>query len=287
MDRDQLADFVRRRREALQPEDVGLARSPRRRTAGLRREEVALLASMSTDYLTRIEQGRGPQPSEPMLAAMARALRLSQAERDHLFRLAGHTAPARTWRSSHVSPALMRVLDRLDTPAQVMSDLGETFVQNDFAVALLGDHTQLTGNARFTVFRWFTDPASRAIYPMEDHPVRARQFVAGLRAAVARDPEEPTAKALLAALLETGEEFRALWAAHEVPTGESIHKRLVHPRVGTIEIDCQTLVAETEGQLLLVYTATPGTEDSEKLRLLAVIGTQEFGTSPRGEAATA
>ena len=289
MDREGLADFLRRRREALQPEDVGLTRGPRRRTTGLRREEVALLASMSTDYLIRIEQGRGPQPSGPMLASIARALRLSQAERDHLFRLAGHTAPARTWRSSHVSPALMRVLDRLDTPAQVMSDLGETLVQNDFAVALLGDHMQLTGDARFTVFRWFTDPASRAIYPVEDHPVRARQFVAGLRGAVARDPEEPTAKALLASLLETGEEFRALWAAHEVPSGESIRKRLVHPRVGTIEIDCQTLVAETEGQLLLVYTATPGTEDAEKLRLIGVLGTQEFaaGASSRDAAATA
>ena len=277
MDRAGLADFVRRRREALQPEDVGLQRGPRRRTSGLRREEVALLASMSTDYLVRIEQGRGPQPSESMLAAIARALRLTQAERDHLHRLAGHTPPDRTWRSDHVSPALLRVLDRVDAPAQVMSDLGETLVQNPLAVALLGDQTRFTGHARHMLYRWFAMPElERAHYPEDDRPLRARQFVAALRLAVARDPAEPRAAELVAALLATGEEFRRLWAEHEVKERESIRKRIVHPRVGVLELDCQTLVAETEAQRLLVYTATPGSEDAEKLRLLAVIGAQEF-----------
>jgi transcriptional regulator with XRE-family HTH domain len=287
MDRSQLADFLFRRREALQPEDVGLTRGPRRRTRGLRREEVALLASMSTDYYARLEQGRGPQPSESMLAAIARGLRLNLAEREHLFRLAGHTAPARTWRSDHVGPPLMRVLDRLDTPAQVMSDLGETLVQNQLGVALLGDHSGYTGHARSTLYRWFTDPASRAIYPEEDHPLRARQFVAGLRVAVARDPHEPRATALVAALLETGEEFRTLWAAHEVTDRESTRKRLVHPTVGMLELDCQTLLAETEGQRLIVFTATPGSEDAEKLRLIGVVGAQRFTATPRAAAARA
>jgi len=139
MDRAQLADFLRSRREAIQPGDVGITRGPRRRTSGLRREEVAQLTGMSTDYYARLEQQRGPQPSEQMVAAMARGLRLTLDERDHLFRLAGHTAPTRVRRSDHVSPTLMKVLDRLDdTPAQVMSDLGETLVQNRLAVALLG-----------------------------------------------------------------------------------------------------------------------------------------------------
>ena len=277
MDREGLADFVRRRREALQPEDVGFPRGPRRRASGLRREEVALLASMSNDYLVRIEQGRGPQPSESMLAALARALRLTQAERDHLYRLAGHTPPDRTWRSDHVSPALLRVLDTVDAPAQVMSDLGETLVQNTLAVALLGDQTRFTGPARHMLYRWFTDPdAERAHYPPEDRPLHQRQFVASLRLAVARDPSEPRAAALVAALLQTGEEFRAQWAEHEVREHESFRKKIVHPRIGVLELDCQTLVAENEGQRLLVYTATPGSEDAEKLRLLAVIGAQEF-----------
>src|SRR6185436_16037869 len=113
MDRAQLADFLRRRREALQPEDVGLSRGPRRRTAGLRREEVAALCDMSVDYYSRLEQQRGPQPSEQMIAAIARGLRLTLDERDYLFRLAGHTAPARAQRTDHVSPGMLRILDRL------------------------------------------------------------------------------------------------------------------------------------------------------------------------------
>ena len=154
MDRTELANFLRRRRESLQPEDVGLAKGLRRRVAGLRREEVAGLSAMSTDYYARLEQRRGPQPSEQMVAALARGLRLTLDERDHLFRLAGHEAPARVLRSRHVSPALMRVLDRLDdTPAQVVTDLGETLAQNRLAVALLGDQTGFTGPARSGVYR--------------------------------------------------------------------------------------------------------------------------------------
>ena len=127
VDRAQLADFLRTRREALQPEDVGLPRGPRRRTGGLRREEVAALCGMSADYYSRIEQQRGPHPSEQMLAAIARGLHLSLDERDHLFRIAGHAAPRRVHRADHINPGIMRILDRLsDTPAQVMGSLGET-----------------------------------------------------------------------------------------------------------------------------------------------------------------
>lgn len=192
MDREQLADFLRHRREALQPEDVGLARGARRRTNGLRREEVALLASMSTDYYTRLEQQRGPQPSEPMLAAIARALRLTSAERDHLYRLAGHTPPARTCRSDHVSPAMLRVLDRLDTPAQVMTDLAETLVQNPMAVALLGDESRfaLGSLERSRFYRWFTDPQERAIHADDEHDRISRSYASALRVAMGRHPDD-------------------------------------------------------------------------------------------------
>jgi transcriptional regulator with XRE-family HTH domain len=281
MDRPQLADFLRRRREALQPEDVGLARGPRRRTRGLRREEVALLASMSTDYYSRLEQQRGPQPSEPMLAAIARGLRLTQDERDHLFRLAGHTPPARTTRSDHVSPGLMRVLDRLDTPALVATDLAETLVQNRQAVALLGDRTRLTGLERSSIHRWFADPAAaRALHHPGDHDRLARSYVGSLRLALARRPGDERGLALLAALRETAE-FGALWAEHDVVVrlGEEV-KRFRHPQVGDLALRCSTLVAESEAQVLLVYTATPGTEDAEKLRLLEVVGAQEFAPAP-------
>jgi transcriptional regulator with XRE-family HTH domain len=276
MDRPQLADFLRRRREALQPEDVGLVRGPRRRTSGLRREEVAALANMSTDYYSRLEQQRGPQPSEPMLGAIARGLRLSQDERDHLFRLAGHTAPSHGRRSDHVSPALMRVLDRLDTPAQVISDLGQTLAQNPMAVALLGDQVAHTGLSRSIAYRWFTDPDERRIYPEIDHDRHGRLFVAALRAALARDSDDPEANQLIDHLNGRSQEFARVWDQHEVLTRISDRKRMIHPRVGAIELDCQTLVAENQAQVLLVYTATPGTEDHEKLRLLSVIGNQYF-----------
>ena len=179
MDRAQLADFLRRRREALQPEDVGLRRGSRRRTSGLRREEVAALCDMSVDYYSRLEQSRGPQPSEQMLAAMARGLRLTLDERDHLFRLAGHTAPARALRSDHISPGVMRVLDRLaDTPAQVMTELGETLAQTPAARALFGDETRFEGFMRSVGYRWFMDPSARDVYPVEDHPMHSREFTA-------------------------------------------------------------------------------------------------------------
>ncbi|MDA0172845.1 helix-turn-helix transcriptional regulator [Solirubrobacter taibaiensis] len=270
MDRSQLADFLRRRREALQPEDVGLGPGERRRTKGLRREEVALLAHMSTDYYARLEQQRGPQPSEQLLTALARALRLSLPERDHLLRLAGHTPAPHARRTEHVNPALMRVLDRLDTPAQVMSDLGVTLVQNDLAIALVGDQTRHTGMARHLGYRWFTDPAEREIYPPEDHAHHSRVYAAGMRAVLARDPADERALHLLAQLQEHSPEFAELWAEHEIAVNFSEQKRVAHPQLGLLELWCQVLINADEGQVLLVYTATPGTESHDKLRFLGV-----------------
>ena len=280
MDRAQLADFLRRRREALQPGDVGLDAGARRRAKGLRREEVALLAHMSTDYYARLEQQRGPQPSEQMLAAIARALRLDLDERDHLFRLGGHTPPRRGKRTDHVNPALLRVLERLDTPALVMSDLGETLAQNELAVALLGDQTRHTGVRRSLLYRWFTDPQERELYPPADRDQVGRAYVAHARSALARDPDDVAGAELVARLRADSPEFAALWDAHEVTVRLSDHKRLLHPRVGPITLYCQHLIAADEGQVLMVYTATPGTEDADKLRLLSVIGTQRFADEP-------
>jgi transcriptional regulator with XRE-family HTH domain len=283
VDREQLADFLRHRREALQPEDVGLGRAPRRRTSGLRREEVALLASMSTDYYTRLEQQRGPQPSPPMLTAICRALRLTLAERDHLYRLAGHTPPRSDVRTDYVSPGLQRVLDRLDTPAMVTNDLGEVLAQNPLAVALIGDETRfaLDDPDRSRFHRWFTDPAERALHAPEEHERLSRSYVAALRIATGRHPDDPRGRALVDRLLQASPEFAALWADHDVswrPGAEP--KTFQHPQVGRLELECQTLIAESESQILLVYTATPGTDSAERLRLLGVVGGQKFADAP-------
>ena len=277
MDRPELAEFLRHRREALTPSDVGLDAGPRRRTSGLRREEVAALTGMSTDYYTRLEQQRGPHPSEQMVIALARGLRLSLDERDHLYRLTGHNPPRRTRRTTHVSPALMRVLDRLtDTPALVLSDLGETLVQNRLATALLGDQRRHTGLAASAVYRWFSDPAERAAYPPQDHEHQSRIQTSGLRAALSISGDDPRIREVVDALLASSEEFSDLWARHEVLQRFDDVKTLVHPELGRITVQCQALFTENQSQTLLVLTATPGTEDAEKMRLLGVIGTQAF-----------
>jgi transcriptional regulator with XRE-family HTH domain len=276
MNRAALAGFLRHRREALQPEDVGLPTGVRRRAPGLRREEVAALALMSTDYYTRLEQQRGPQPSRQMLASLARALRLTRDERDYLFRVAGHNPPSPA-AASHVAPALLRVLDRLDdTPAMILSSLGEVLVQNRMAIALFGDRSRHTGLARSDIYRWFTDPAERLIYPEDDRPRQSRAQVASLRAAYGTMGPRSTAGDLVRALQKASPEFAALWERHEVAQRFADHKILVHPEVGPIELDCQALFTEDQSQLLLVLTAPPHTEGYEKLELLSVLGQQQF-----------
>ena len=282
MERTELADFLRRRREALQPEDVGLTKGSRRRTSGLRREEVAALSGMSTDTYGRLEQRRGSQPSEQMLSALARGLRLSLDERDHLFRMAGHSAPARVMRSDHVSPALMRVLDRLhDTPAMVVNEFGETLVQNRMAVALLGNQTDFSGLSRIAVYRWFTDPSDRDKYPERDHEYQSRLQVAQLRAAMSRAGTSSPAGKVVRALLASSSEFAELWARHEVSVKTAQHKTVVHPELGEIELDCQLLINDNDGQVLLIFTAVPGSVDDGKLELLSVIGTQRLAAEDR------
>jgi transcriptional regulator with XRE-family HTH domain len=284
IDRVGLAVYLRRRREALQPEDVGLPRGQRRRTSGLRREEVAALCHMSTDYYARLERERGPQPSEQMVASIAQGLHLSLDERDHLFRLAGQHPPSRGATSEHVSPGLLRILDRLDdTPAEIVTELGETLRQSPLGVALTGDTTRYTGPARSIGYRWFTDPAARALFPPEDHSLLSRRYVSGLRGVVALRGPESRAAHLAELLLPQSEEFRTLWETHEIGVRPDGLKRLVHPEVGALELHCQTLLDPDQNHLLLVYTAVPGSESYDKLELLSVIGSASASWHRHGE----
>ena len=275
IDRAGLAQFLRRRRESLQPADVGLPDGQRRRTEGLRREEVALLCHMSSDYYARLEQERGPQPSLQMLASIAQGLHLSLDERDHLFRLAGHTPPARGSDSEHVSPGVLRVLDRLtDTPAEVVTTAGVTLRQNALGVALTGDTTRFTGPARSLAYRWFTDPAARRLHLPEDHEFLSRLYASHARTAVTQGGPRSAVARLAELLLDESAEFRELWQEHEIGLQPREVKRFVHPQVGRLDLTCQTLVDPSQSHLLLVYTATPGTESHEKLQLLSVLATR-------------
>ncbi|MFD9706231.1 helix-turn-helix transcriptional regulator [Lentzea sp. NPDC059081] len=274
IDRAGLAAFLRHRREALQPEDIGLPRGPRRRTTGLRREEVAARCNMSADYYARLEQERGPHPSEQMVAAIAQGLHLSLDERDHLFRLAGHSPPARGVLSEHVSPGLARIFDRLqDTPAEIVTELGETLRQTPLGVALTGDASRYTGPERSLGYRWFADPGSRALYHPDDHAFLGRMFASGLREALTRHGQGSRAAHYTELLLARSAEFRAVWEAQEIGLRPHEVKRYVHPSVGLLELHCQTLLDPFQSHFLLVYTATPGSESYEKLQLLSVIGT--------------
>lgn len=277
IDRTGLAGFLRNRREALQPEDVGMPRGRRRRTSGLRREEVAALCNMSADYYSRLERERGPQPSQQMLSSIAQGLHMSLDERDHLFRLAGHNPPPRGTSSEHVSPGLLRILDRLtDTPAEIVTELGETLRQTPMGVALTGDTTQYTGPARSTGYRWFTDPAARNLYAPEEHPFLTRMYASGLREMVTLRGPKSRAASLADLLLESSDEFRRVWDDHEIGIRPHEVKHFVHPEVGELELNCQRLVDPSQAHSLMVYTAIPGSESYDKLQLLSVIGAQSL-----------
>lgn len=287
MDRTQLADFLRRSRERLAPADVGLPLGARRRTPGLRREEVARLAGMSADYYTRLEQARGPRPSRQILSAVARALRLDDDERDHLFFLAGEEPPRDRRASEHVRPGLLLILDRLDdTPAQVLSDVGDVLAQNAMAAALVGDVSARPAGQRNIVVRFFTDPAARELCPPEDRDGHARVHVANLRAVVAARPDDAYATGIVARLRAESAEFAELWEAHEVGVRRRDTKRFCHPVVGLLELDCEVLLNGEHDQRLVVHTARPGSESHTRLQLLRVVGLQDFSPgSPDGRPA--
>ena len=276
MDLGELGAFLKSRRDRIRPPDVGLPVGPRRRVPGLRRDEVAHLAGASVEYYIELERGAGAQPSEQMLAALARALRLTVDERDHIYHLAGRPLPVPGGSASHVHPGMLDLLDRLTgTPAQVITDLHVTLVQNRLAAALLGDQLHFEGRATSFVHRWFTDPAARSLYPEGDHEYHSQSFTADLRAAVARrGGRDGEAKALVGDLLGRSAEFAELWERHDVAVRRRERKTIVHPTAGTIEVNCLNLFSEDGRQRLLWFTPAVGTDAVEQLELLGVVGAQ-------------
>lgn len=277
MEREALADFLVRRRDALQPADVGLTPGSRRRAPGLRREEVAQLTGMSVDYYARLEQGRSPQPSTQMLRALARTLRLSRDESDHLHRLAGHPAPDRVGVSSHVRPVILHVLDQLDDcVAFVCSDTDVVLAQNRLSLVLQGDHRGRTGVEASSTYEWFTQPGAQERIVAEDRPEHSRVRVADLRATWSRRHQDADITELVDRLLAESPEFAEIWARHEVGVKHLQTKRFDHPQLGVLEVDCETMATGEDGQRLVILGAAPGTEAHGKLRLLGVLGEQSL-----------
>jgi transcriptional regulator with XRE-family HTH domain len=278
MDLSELGAFLKSRRDRIRPSDVGLPTGPRRRVPGLRRDEVAHLAGASVEYYIELERGAGAQPSEQMLGALARALRLTVDERDHVYHLAGRPVPIQGGSASHVHPGMLDLLDRLTTtPAQVITDLHVTLVQNRLAAALLGDQLHFEGlNASF-VYRWFTDPGARKLYPEHDHDHQSRSFTADLRAAVAqRGGRDRETRELVADLLDRSPEFVGRWEQRDVVVRREDRKRIIHPALGTIEVNCLNLFSEDGRQRLLWFTPAVGTDAVEQLELLSVVGNQDL-----------
>ncbi len=179
-------------------------------------------------------------------------------------------------------PAVLRLLDDLrDSAAFVVSDLGQFLAMNDLAKALLGDQTAYTGREASVTWRWFADPDARSRYPVDDHDKHSRFRVASLRATAARRAGDPDVEDLVGALLSRSEEFARLWAEHDVHIPRERHKRLIHPAVGPIDVDCETLLTPEQDQELVLLSARPDTEAAEKLRLLQVVGLEGMAASRR------
>ncbi|MEW9533174.1 helix-turn-helix transcriptional regulator [Microbispora sp. NPDC049125] len=272
MDRNQLADFLRTRRARLQPRDAGLPEGLRRRTPGLRREEVAQLAGMSTDYLIRLEQARGPQPSRQILNALARALLLSTDERNHLFHLAGETPAPSSGPRRDVPTGIVNMLAGLeDVPAYVLDAKYDILAWNRLAGVLMGNlDTQPPED--LNVIRWiFRSPDVEEHLCDDERGTFARASVMDLRAAAGRYPDDRGIQRLVAEMLACSPPFAELWAAHDVAVRRDQRKRVDHPVVGVIEVDCQVLRVPDRDQRVVIYAPVPGSRSHEALRELRAL----------------
>jgi transcriptional regulator with XRE-family HTH domain len=270
VNRTELAAFLRTRRMRLSPGDVGLPGGQRRRTPGLRRQEVAELAGLSVDYYIRLEQGRGPRPSRQVLTALARALMLTTDEREYLFRVAGE-APWPTPGPTRDVPAGIRHLLGLmpETPGYVVSARYDILAWNQLAVHFIGDLSAIAEGER-NMIRWmFSQPPDDTHWSDEDALAFARSTVADLRAAYAKFPGNRDMAELVTELLALSPRFAGMWAEREVAERHPMRKRVDHPVVGPLEFTCQVLhVADTD-QRLIVYVAEPGSATAQAFRRLA------------------
>jgi len=268
---------VRRWRDRVSPEEAGVPAGGQRRAAGLRREELALLAGISVDYVTRLEQGRADNPSPQVVAALARALRLSHDERAHLFLLAGLAPPGPDTVPSHIPPSVHRMLDRLTgTPVAVFDATWTLLLANPPYAALMGDPSGWRGRERNGVWRTFLGPGSRTRQAPEARAAMEAAQVADLHAAVARYPADEGLRDLVAELHAGSARFAELWDSGTVGRHEAERKTIEHPQVGLVTLDCDILTVAGGDLRIMIYTAEPGTEDAERLRLVTELGAQSL-----------
>ncbi|UED83292.1 helix-turn-helix transcriptional regulator [Streptomyces profundus] len=271
MSRTELADFLRRRREALSPErSAGPAIHPpgrrARRTPGLRREEVAALAGMSTSYYERLEQARAPHPSPQVLAALGSALQLDAAEREHLARLAGQAPPPTAPQQTRVPHGARRLLAGLGaSPAYLTNERQDILAWNAAAVALIADLRLLPPEERNVIRLAIRLNGTLCTAPPGEEGAFARASAAHLRVASARHPFDSTLSGLVNEFAAHSEDFAAGWRDHEVRPVPTLRKRLHHPEAGELQLDCHTLLVPGTDLRLAVYSAEPGTASATAL----------------------
>ncbi|MGW5387033.1 helix-turn-helix transcriptional regulator [Nocardia sp. NPDC003963] len=285
MDSDnRLGSFLRARRELVRPADFGLPGGGQRRVAGLRREEIALLAGVSADYYIRLEQGRDKHPSEQVITALARVFSLDDEATAHLRELArpAPTRPKRPRRPERVAPGLLRLMDLWErTPALVLGRSLDVLAANPLAVAVNACSVPGINQVRMI----FLDPQARQIYP--EWSSIAADTVASLRAAAGTDLDDPRLTELVGELSLKSEEFRQLWARHDVRTKTSGVKRFHHEMVGELTLTYESFTVNgAHGQTLFVYHAEPGSPSERSLSLLGSL-TVDAGTDPRPRPAAA
>jgi transcriptional regulator with XRE-family HTH domain len=262
-------------RDRVTPEQVGLPAGGKRRAPGLRREELAQLAGLSVDYIVRLEQGRSDSPSAQVLTALARALRLSDAERNHLFLLAGEVEPSPGRLSAYIPPGVQRIVDQLDGAPLCVCDAAWTIITwNPLFAAVIGDPSEWRGRDRNIIYRHFVAPGDRVVQTPEQQRDFRTAMVTDLRASLARYPHDPDLRALIDELRARDKDFARLWEQPVVGFHRSERKTIRHPEVGAFTIDCDVLAVPGSDLRMVVYTAAPNTDAAEKLRLLSVIGLQ-------------
>ncbi|GLY29358.1 transcriptional regulator [Kineosporia sp. NBRC 101731] len=269
--------MLRRWRDRVAPEAVGLPAGGRRRASGLRREELAALAGISPDYLTRLEQGRATSPSVQVVEALARGLRLTDPERGLLYREAGHVAPGPDLVPSRIPPSVQRLLDRLENvPLVVYDATWNLLLANTPYDALMGETGHWHGLERNAIWRNLVGPAGRVLTTPDERAEHQVRLIADLRQTVSRYPADRSAARLVTELTAQSPRFAELWKTGNADPGRdpARHKVIDHPTVGRITLDCDTLLVAGDDLRLMTYTAAPGTADAERLALALVLGTQ-------------
>jgi transcriptional regulator with XRE-family HTH domain len=278
----EFATVLRAWRDRVTPQQVGMPAGTGRRTSGLRREELSALAGVSVDYIVRLEQGRATNPSVQTLTALARALRLSDEERDHLFRAAGAPIPSARVASRHVPPGVQRIVDRLgDSPVAVLTAAWDIVQWNPLWAALFGDPSALPADESNVAWRYFTHGPGNTEFDDAHHAAFTADLASDLRRAAGLYPDDARIADLVRCLRRDSPAFEEAWSSATISAHVSSRKTVHSPVVGPIELDCDVLTAPGADLRIVVYTAVPGSAADASLDLLRVTGVQALESPAR------